>query len=251
MMGPVVVDIETAQRFETLSQPVQDYLIEREMKRMESNGEIGDAKSSVLKSLQLNPAAGTIVTIGMWLVEEHRGLVLVNNEQAQEQYPTGHIQMDADLVVYYGSEEQILRVFWSKLLEKAGPGGKFARYPVVTFNGRSFDGPFLMLRSVKYGIKPTRNLVGYRYNLNDNCDLLDVFTFMGVLSWQHRYSLDFWCHQLGIDSPKQDMDGSMVSMVWHSKDFERLVRYSLADIKATAQLYLAAQPLIEILQEGI
>jgi len=249
-VGPVVVDIETVGRFDCLSSSVQEYLIERELKRLESNGENGDAQANVIESLPLNPAAGTIAAIGLWLINEERGLVLINNEEAEDAYPTGHAQPDAQTVVYYGSEMQILKVFWAKLLEKAGPGGRYAAYPVVTFNGRHFDGPFLMLRSAVYGIKPTRNLVGYRYNLNDNCDLLEVLTLMGVLSWQHRYSLDFWCSQFGIESPKKDMDGSQVGEVWRSGDFDRLVNYSLSDIKATAELYLAAQPLIEVLQES-
>ena len=81
-------------------------------------------------------------------------MVLINNEEAEDAYPTGHAQPDAQTVVYYGSEMQILKVFWAKLL-KGRSCGRYAAYPVVTFNGRHFDGPFLMLRSAVYGIKPT------------------------------------------------------------------------------------------------
>ncbi len=249
-MGPVIIDIETVGRFENLDSSVQTYLVDREMRRMENAAEAGDAQENVIANLPLNPAAGTIAAIGIWLIEEERGLVMVNNESNPEAFPTKSEHYSEDTVVFYGSEAQILSVFWNKLLEKAGPGGRYAKYPVVTFNGRAFDGPFLMLRSAIHAIKPTRNLVGYRYNLNDNCDLLEVFTFMGSLSWQHRYNLDFWCHQFGIESPKQDMDGSLVGEVWESGDLERLVRYSISDIKATAQLYLASQSLIKTLQES-
>ncbi|HHT35967.1 MAG: ribonuclease H-like domain-containing protein [Candidatus Wallacebacter cryptica] len=248
-MGPVVVDIETVGRFDSLGTSVQEYLIEREEKRLAASGETGDARANVVESLPLNPAAGTIAAIGLYLINDQRSLVLINNEENEEAFPTGHVELDPETVVYYGSEAQILRLFWAKLLEKAGPGGRYAAYPVITFNGRYFDGPFLMLRSAVNGIQPTRNLVGSRYTLSENCDLLEVLTFMGTLSWQHRYSLDFWCSQFGIESPKQDMDGSMVGEVWRSGDFERLVRYSLSDLKATAQLYEAVQPLIEV-QKG-
>ena len=50
-MGPVVVDIETVGRFDCLSSSVQEYLIERELKRLESNGENGDAQANVIESL--------------------------------------------------------------------------------------------------------------------------------------------------------------------------------------------------------
>ncbi len=248
-MGPLVIDIETAERFDNLALPVQEYLINREKQRMDQSDEIDDPKEKVIEMLPLNPAAGTIVAIGMWLVNEDRGLVLINNELDEETNPSGYTHFDQETVVVYGSEQKILEVFWAKLVEKAGYGGRNAKYPIITFNGRLFDGPFLMLRSAIYGIKPSRNLVGYRYNLNDNCDLMEALTFMGALSWQHRYSLDFWCHQFGIESPKQDMDGSQVGQVWRSGDLERLVRYSISDIRATAELYVYVKPLIESIME--
>lgn len=244
-MQPLVVDIETAERFDSLDIEVQKYLVDRERQQLQKSGEEADPTENVIASLPLNPAAGTIVSIGMWLVEDKRGLVLVNNQLTADKKLNGSKQFDQQTGVFYGSEAKILEVFWAKVVEKAGYGGRNARYPIITFNGRSFDGPFLMLRSTICGVKPTRNMVGYRYSLQDNCDLLEVLTFMGALSWQHRYSLDFWCHQFGIESPKQDMDGSQVGEVWRSGDLEKLIRYSIADVKATAELYKAVKPLIE------
>lgn len=248
-MGPLVVDIETAGQFHELTQPVQEYLIEREKRRMEEAGEGADPISRSIDNLPLNPAAGIIVSIGMWLINEEKGLVLVNNVNDQTKHPTGHTHYDEQVVVFYGSEARILEVFWAKVIEKAGTGGRRATYPIVTYNGRMFDGPFLMLRSAINGVRPTRNLIGYRYNLQDNCDLMEVLTFMGALPWQHRYSLDFWCHQFGIESPKQDMDGSQVGEVWRAGDLQRLIKYSIADIKATAQLYTMLEPMIAIMME--
>lgn len=248
-MGPLVIDIETAGQFEDLPEAVQKYLVEREERRLgEVEGE-EDAESNVVENLPLNPAAGIIVSIGMWLLEQQRGLVLVNNSGSQDPNLVGVRQYSEETTVFYGTESEILQVFWNKVIEKAGRGGRGANYPIITFNGRAFDGPFLMLRSTLCGIKPTRNLLGYRYSFHDHCDLQEVLTFQGALAWQHRYSLDFWCNMLGIASPKQDMDGSQVGEVWRTGDLERLIRYSLADIKATADLYLKLQPLIETLKE--
>ncbi len=81
-MGPLVVDIETSGYFEDLAEPVQEYLIEREGRYAEDK----DPYLEVANSLPLNPALGTIVSIGMWLPEEGRGAVLVNNQTSDFSY---------------------------------------------------------------------------------------------------------------------------------------------------------------------
>ncbi|NLM25510.1 MAG: 3'-5' exonuclease [Firmicutes bacterium] len=248
-MGPLVIDIETSGNFEDLPQAVQAYLVEREERRLGEVGAEQDPETNVIETLALNPAAGIVVSIGLWLVNQQRGLVLVNNSSITDNKPVG-VSSYQDVPVVYGSEAEILQVFWSKLVEKAGFWGQRPNYPIITFNGRAFDAPFLMLRSALYGLKPTRNLMGYRYSFLNHCDLQEVLTFTGALGWQHRYSLDFWCNMFGISSPKQDMDGSQVGEVWRKGDLERLIEYSLADIQATAELYLKLQPLIATLQEN-
>lgn len=243
--GPLVIDIETAGRFQELPEEVQDYLVEREARRepKDKDTDTRTAAQRTADGLALNPAAGTIVCIGLHTVVDHRSLVLVNAENGDKSVKKEPRYDDA--WVFYGSEQDILAKFWQVVGEKAGPGGRGAKHPLVTFNGRAFDGPFLMLRSVVHGVKPTRNMVGYRFGLNDHCDLFEVLSFMGALSSQSRFSLDFWCRMLGVESPKSDMDGSQVGVVWESGDYDRLIQYSVADVRATAHLYAQLLPLIE------
>ena len=70
-----------------------------------------------------------------------------------------------------GSEKQILEKFW----EFFESDSRF-----ITFNGRQFDGPFLMIRSAINGIVPKRDLVGYRYGFHPNCDLREALNFFGT-----------------------------------------------------------------------
>lgn len=244
-VGPLIVDIETVGLFDMLPDPVQQYLLEREERRQEAAEDPADPAEVVRDTLALNPAAGTIVSIGMWAPHHETGAVLVNNENGDKPTSANFERYDAQTAVYYGNEGQILQAFWDKVAEKAGPGGRQAPYPVVTFNGRGFDGPYLMLRSAIHGVKPSRNLVGYRYSFREHCDLQEVLTFHGALGWQHHYSLDFWCGLFDIPSPKEDMDGSQVDEVWKNRDYDRLIQYSLADVKATAQLFNKTRHLID------
>jgi len=115
---------------------------------------------------------------------------------------------------------------------------------LVTFNGRSFDGPFLMIRSAILGVTPTRNLVPYRYSFQDHCDLAEVLSFYGV---RQRNSFLFWCHQFGIASPKQAMDGSAVGAAYREGRIDDIARYCLADARATAELYRQLEPMIAVM----
>ena len=105
----------------------------------------------------------------------------------------------------------------------------------MTFDGRGYDGPILTIRSAQLGVKPTRDLVPYRYDIGEHCDLADVLTFQG--SYNERYSLDYWCRRFDIESPKGSIDGSQVARAYREGRIEDIGEYCLRDVRATAQLY--------------
>jgi hypothetical protein len=125
-----------------------------------------------------------------------------------------------------GNEYQILEQFW-KTIEKYEQ--------IISFNGRTFDGPFLMIRSAVLGVKPSRNLVPYRYSPKDHCDLLDQLTFYGAF---RRFSLDFYCKAFGIKSPKSEgITGLSLGELYRNGEYRRIAQYCLGDTIATAELF--------------
>jgi predicted PolB exonuclease-like 3'-5' exonuclease len=57
--------------------------------------------------------------------------------------------------------------------------------------------------------------------------------------YKHYTSLKLMAHVLGIPSPKEDIDGSMVKAVYYEKnDLKRIVTYCELDVLTTAQVYL-------------
>ena len=107
---------------------------------------------------------------------------------------------------------------------------------VVTYNGRQFDGPFLMLRSAILGVAPSVNLAGYRFSMNPHCDLAKVLTFHGAT--RPMYSLDYWCRRFGITSPKEEgLDGSLVQEYYEHGRLDEIVDYCARDVTATSALY--------------
>ena len=52
-------------------------------------------------------------------------------------------------------------------------------------------------------------------------------------------SLNLLAHALGIATPKDDIDGSMVgSIYWNQNDLSRIVNYCQKDVITVAQVYL-------------
>lgn len=211
-----VVDIETVgERWDDLDERTREYLLGRAS---------GDAeREAVPRRLGLSPGTGRVIVIGMLNVRTGQGGVLV--EGAHRDWSQSSI---AGFKRYDGSESELLQQFWRMIETQAGR--------IVTFNGRGFDGPFLMLRSAMLGVRPSRQLVGPRHRLDEHCDLADVLTFGGAV--RTHYSLDYWCRRFDITSPKDEgLDGSRVQDAYEAGRLEEIVAYCARDVVATAELY--------------
>ncbi|MFT7485944.1 MAG: hypothetical protein ACI9F9_001796 [Candidatus Paceibacteria bacterium] len=225
-MGTIVFDIEVAGfLWEEVDESTRGYLLKRERNP--------ERRQAIPERTALYPGLGKVIAIGMWLVEEDRGLILLEGEQA-DMHPWEKVQGSQ---ICRGTETELLDMFWSKV---AGPGNGAKPPELVTYNGRGYDGPVLMVRSAQLGVIPTRTLVPNRYATDDHCDLMDVLTFFGAS--RDRYSLDYWCHRFDIESPKGSIDGSQVAGAYRDGRIEDIGEYCLRDVRATAELYRKVRP---------
>lgn len=220
--------------WEDLDEDIQTYLLNRSRSP--------EDRKQVPHRLGLNPGTGRIAAIGMWRPDENEGGVLLAHPgppQGEETHPPGEQgrwePFEEDAMVYRHDEAGILREFWRYIREGVGT--------IITFNGRSFDGPYLMIRSAILGVPPTRNLIPYRYSFDDHCDLAEVLSFYRA---SPLYSLEFWCDRFGVPSPKGEMDGSRVGEAYRRGQFDEIGRYCLKDVQATAALYHKLKPLIAV-----
>jgi 3'-5' exonuclease len=215
-MDTIAFDIEVAGLpWAELDQSTRDYLL----------GRAGDEqeREAVPERLALYPGLGQVIAIGMWNQDADRGMLLLEGASQPE--------VEWDRVprtsLMRGSEAELLTRFWDVLERK--------RPRLVSFNGRGYDGPMLMIRSAQLGVACTRNLVPNRYSIQEHCDLSDVFTFMGAR--REMYRLDYWCRRFGIESPKGGLDGSQVTRAYREGRLEEIGEYCLRDVRATAELY--------------
>jgi hypothetical protein len=216
----IAYDIEVAGfPWEEVDEITRGYLLSREND--------ADKREAIPERTGLYPGLGKIIAIGMWLVAEDRGLILLEGKSEE----TRDWKKVANAKIFRGDEREILEEFW-KLVARSPKAGMPR---LVSFNGRGYDGPMLSIRSAQLGVKPSRNLLGNRYSLAEHCDLMEVFSFMGAT--RERYSLEYWCRRFDIESPKGSIDGSQVSRVYRAGRIDDIGEYCLRDVRATAQLY--------------
>jgi hypothetical protein len=213
-MSKVVIDIETLGfPFDSFDEPQQEYLL----KFAGTDAE----REEAIQKLSLYPMTARIIAIGMLNPETNRGKVFYQAEAAGEDATE-----DGAVRLIATDERTMLEHFWKDMTH-------FPQF--VTFNGRGFDCPFLMLRSALLGVKPSRSLVPYRYDGTTHCDLLEQFTFYGIV---RKFNLDFYCKAFGIDSPKSHgITGLDMKELFEAKRFRDIAEYNLRDLRATAELF--------------
>lgn len=221
-MGRIIIDIETARfDFDLFDKTTQEYLMKY------ANTEEEEIK--VIESLSFYPLTGEVVAIGMLNPDTNRGVVYFQSKSDNAIFEEDGVLFES------GSEAEILSKFWSVV-------NKYEK--IITFNGRMFDAPFLIIRSAVHRIKATRNLLPSRYS-EEHIDLLDRLTFYG--SMKRRFNLDTWCKTFGIQSPKsEDINGYMVSDMFKNGNVEEIARYCVKDLRATKDLFLIWEEYIRI-----
>ncbi len=144
---------------------------------------------------------------------------------------------------FFGEEKDLLLRFKTLLDSHFNKANQL----LCAHNGKEFDFPFIARRMLIHGISlPNKlNLFGKKPWEVPHLDTLDLWKFG---DYKHYTSLNLLTDILGVPSPKNDIDGSMVAEVYYKEnDLERIVKYCEKDTIAVAQvlLRLANKPLIE------
>jgi len=237
-MSKVVFDIETAGDFESLDKESQEYLLKY--------AEDEDEAEEMRKKVNLWPFTSQIVALALLNPDTEKGKVYFQAPYSSHGDYTGQASPlsggsaalsaapDKEMAPFSEdgvdfkvcSEKEILQNFWQDIKNY---------HQFITFNGRGFDCPYLMLRSAVLEVRPTKNLMPPRFSADFHIDLLDQLTFYSAF---RKFTLDFYCRGFGIKSPKADgMAGDKVVQYFKDGKFLEIARYCMADTKATAELY--------------
>ena len=119
---------------------------------------------------------------------------------------------------------------------------------LISFNGRSFDMPMLMIRSLKYNLScpayfETENTefnkskwdnYRYRYSNRFHVDLMDHISEFGAA---RGLKLDLLCSMANLPG-KYDVSGDQVSQLYFQNEIKKIKEYCESDVLNTYWLYL-------------
>lgn len=136
---------------------------------------------------------------------------------------------------FYGHDEAVLLSQFIEMLNKWTPGDP---KQLCAHNGKEFDFPYLCRRMVinNLSIPSILNVAGKKPWETGHLDTMELWKFG---DFKNYTSLNLLAHALGIPTPKDDIDGSMVWQVyWEEKNLERIVNYCQKDVVTVAQILL-------------
>ncbi|MBS3903132.1 MAG: ribonuclease H-like domain-containing protein [Anaplasmataceae bacterium] len=227
-MSKLIIDIETiGEDFDSLDKTTQETLTRWIGREARDAGEYETALKDIKEGLGFSPLTGEIVVIGVYDQEKKKGVVYFQD-------PSGKLKEFEEEEFTYKPlpEKEMLQSFWN---------GTLQYNEFVTFNGRSFDIPFMLVRSAIHKVKPTKDLMSNRYAGSQkfgalHIDLLDQLTFYGAV--RRKGSLHLWTRAFGITSPKTGgITGDDVGRLFKEGKSKEIALYNARDLIATSLLY--------------
>lgn len=207
-MNTLTFDIETIPQNEESLSKIQEEEIEKKMERYlvkRPHEDEGEAKKMLMAT---SPYFGEIITIGLHRHTEYG---------------------DEDSIALIGSEEEILSRFWENIKSFNGL--------FISFNGISFDVPFISKRSMKHRITPsnTKFLDTYKFQKRPHFDVKSVISDFN--NWVAP-TLKLTCDLLDVPSPKGGgVEAKNVAQAFHNGRIDEIADYCEKDVKATFECY--------------
>ncbi|WNJ21117.1 ribonuclease H-like domain-containing protein [Pontibacter sp. G13] len=214
------VDIETASshaQFEDLSERMQK-LWERKANKFRFSDPDTSPEDLYAQKAAIFAEFGKVVCISA-------GVLRFEGDQ-----PHFHVQS------YFGPDERKTLVEFGAMLQ--GYQEKRPGYRLCAHNGKEFDFPYLGRRYMIHGL-PIPDILQVQGKKPWETSFVDTMELWKFGDYKSYTSLDLIAAVMDIPSPKDDIDGSMVSHTfWVEGAHERIKNYCEKDVLTTAQVVL-------------
>ena len=224
-MAPVVLDIETVPLIASLETPYPaldrtppaNHKTDNAIARWR-DADVTAWRADRVKACSLNPRIGRVFCVGLKIGPSEQ-MIMAQTE---------------------GSEARALKQVWEIVADADGR--------VVTWNG-SWDLRFLLIRSlllrVPVPIRPSTVRAWFRkYQTHPHCDVKAMLT-----NWEapvRGEGLTEWAEAFGLGGKTEGMSGASVWPMFARGEFHEIAGYCLQDVRATAALYDAAGPVLDL-----
>lgn len=231
----LLIDIETVPLYKNYAELNPNLQRLWDKKSILLDPENHDTESTFAEKAGIYAEFGKIVCIGLGY--------FVKNTQAASHENSFSLKIKS---LYGDDEREILNQFGQVC-------HKFFRNDSKQFCGhniREFDIPYICRRSFINQMNLPAILVDLQNKKPWENPMLDTLQFWKFGEYKNFTSIDLLSNVLGIESPKDDIDGGDVADVyWQQNDLPRIVKYCNKDIVTIAQVLMRLQSL-PLLQEN-
>lgn len=228
----LVIDIETASTFEDFNELDP---------RMRS---LWDKKASFMQNIEERSSEELYFDKGAIFAEFGKVICISVGVFTKEKDNSIGIRIKS---FAFDSEREILQAFQNLLETKFE--SKYLR--MIAHNGKEFDFPYLCRRMLVNEIEipealDIRDKKPWEIN---HIDTMELWKFGDRKNFT---SLDLLAALFGVESSKDDIDGSQVNKVYYQeKNLERISKYCQRDVMVTAQVFLKLNGFQKIKEEYI
>jgi 3'-5' exonuclease len=224
-MSTLVIVIKTVgETWESFDTVMQAELLNWVSRSAQDASDYAHGERQVKKSLSYSPFTGRIVAIGLYDCERAERIVYAQGIQPNTQTTDGCIYKAR-------TEREMLQDFWE---------GVQTYERCITYGGRSFVVPFLIIRSAIHGIRPTIDLMERRYvNMQhavQHIDLQDQLLFYGAV--RRKMSLHVVTRAFQIESdPSQGSHHETIDQLYTKGQFIHIAQRTAQDAYLVNALY--------------
>jgi DNA polymerase elongation subunit (family B) len=133
-------------------------------------------------------------------------------------------------LIYPKDEVELLTRFWRRLSE-------IKPSVVVTFNGYNFDIPFLKIRSLIKGVKPSMDINLNKWKM-ENSNHFDCMQLLSASQTFLNVALEVSCKLFEIAVPEGRVSGEAVPRLYETGEFDAIKEHCHQDVELTEQLFL-------------
>ena len=147
---------------------------------------------------------------------------------------------------FYGDDEKVLLQSFVTVLNQVET--KNNKWSFSGHNIKEFDIPFICRRLLVNSL-PIPAYLDFQNMKPWDTNMVDTFQYWRFGDYKNYTSLKLLAAAMGVPSPKDDIDGSMVADVyWKEKNLERIVTYCQKDVVTTGNIILRFKNM-ELLKE--
>lgn len=208
----LIIDIETTSWFRDESHKLF-VLQERQDSRLKDEEKIRENHKKIIQQVALSPYTGQITVIGMKHTDKPESFI----------YTLGYTDPLDGYVNGFPTERELLIAVWASIAKALDNGER-----LVTFNGKTFDLPYLFIRSLVNNVSSGLDYMGliHPYNHDLHLDIKSLFD-KGSLK-EIAYVLDCQTDNL--------LDGSELPGLWKINP-AKVIEKNKSDLIQTEKIY--------------